>query len=222
KLEQHFSFATHKSSVDRYLNFKNKKLHVDLMPDSNRMKEDQEQEMILQLNKQVIVTLLDSARNLARQGLAFRRNPESNFVQLVYRQRRNNQVFKDWFFKTKLEKYPNSYLSHQSQNEYIQLLGEAVESLVIDEINKSPFISIVADSIPDTSHREMYSIVIRFTKTYQVEERLLSVQELPSKVGEDKCLLLLKTLKRKEISTEKLVAQCYDNAPIMRDIYKGL
>ncbi|CAF1353507.1 unnamed protein product [Rotaria sp. Silwood1] len=225
KLEQHFSSATHKSSVDRYLNFKNKKLHVDLMLDSNRMKEDQEQEMILQLNKQVIVTLLDSARYLARQGLAFRRNPESegcNFVQLVYLQRRNNQVFNDWFFKTKLEKYQNSYLSHQSQDEYVQLLGEAVESLVIEEINKSPFISIMADSTPDTSHREMYSIVIRFTKNYQVEERLLSVQELPSKVGEEICLLLLKTLQRKGISTEKLVAQCYDNAPNMGGSYKGV
>ncbi|CAF1455551.1 unnamed protein product, partial [Rotaria sordida] len=225
KLEQHFSSATHKSSVDRYLNFKNKKLHVDLMLDSNRMKEDQEQEMILQLNKQVIVTLLDSARYLARQGLAFQRNPESegcNFVQLVYLQRRNNQVFNDWFFKTKLEKYQNSYLSHQSQDKYVQLLGEAVESLVIEEIIKSPFISIMADSTPDTSHREMYSIVIRFTKNYQVEERLLSVQELPSKVGEEICLLLLKTLPRKGISTEKLVAQCYDNAPNMGGSYKGV
>ncbi|CAF4740900.1 unnamed protein product, partial [Rotaria sp. Silwood2] len=224
KLEQHFSSASHKSSADRYLNFKNKKLHVDLMLDSNRMKEDQEQEMILQLNKQVIATLLDSARYLARQGLAFRRNPEceGNFVQLVYLQRRNNQVFNDWFLKMKLEKYQVSYLSHQSQNEYIQLLGEAVESLVIEEINKSPFISIMADSTPDTSHREMYSIVIRFTKNYQIEERLLSVQELPSKVGQYICLLLLKILQRKGISTEKLVAQCYDNAPNMGGVHKGV
>jgi hypothetical protein len=76
-LEQHFLSVAHKASLDRYLNFKNKKLNIDLMLDSNRMKENQEQDMIIQLNKQVIVTLLDSARYLARQGLAFRRNPET-------------------------------------------------------------------------------------------------------------------------------------------------
>jgi hypothetical protein len=113
-------------------------------------------------------------------------------------------------------------LSHQSQNEYIQLLGETVERLVIDEINKSPFMSIMTDSTPDASHREMYSIVIRFTKNYQVEERLLSLKELPSKVGEEICMLLLKTLRQKGISTEKLVAQCYDNAPNMKGVYKGV
>jgi hypothetical protein len=76
-LEQHFSSTAHKASLDRYFNFKNKKLNIDLILDSNRMRENQEQDMILQLNKQVVVALLDSARYLVRQGLAFRRNPEN-------------------------------------------------------------------------------------------------------------------------------------------------
>ncbi|CAF0871099.1 unnamed protein product [Rotaria sp. Silwood1] len=44
------------------------------MLEGNQRKEKQEQEMILQLNKQVIIILLDSARYLVRQGLAFRRD----------------------------------------------------------------------------------------------------------------------------------------------------
>jgi hypothetical protein len=35
-------------------------------------------------------------------------------------------------------------------------------------------------------------------------------------------LLLIKTLQRKGIPTEKLVAECYDNAPNMAGIYKGV
>ena len=104
-------------------------------------------------------------------------------------------------------------MSHQSQNKYVHLLGETIERLVIDEINQSSFISIMADSTPDTSRREVYSIIIRFTKNYEAQERLLSIKELPSKVGEDISMLLLKTLQQKGISTEKLVAQCSDNAP---------
>ena len=47
------------------------------MLNSNRLKENQEREFILQLNKQAVVTLLDTARYLARQDLAFRREPAS-------------------------------------------------------------------------------------------------------------------------------------------------
>ena len=104
-------------------------------------------------------------------------------------------------------------MSNRSQDEYIQLLGQAVEDLIMDEINKSPFISIMTDSTPDTSHREMYSIVIRYTKHYQIEERLLSLQELPSKVGEGICLLLVKILEKKGISSEKIIDQCMTMLP---------
>jgi len=52
------------------------------MLDNNRRKENQEQEKILQSNKEVIHTLLDSARFLAAQGLAFRREPEHEGLYL--------------------------------------------------------------------------------------------------------------------------------------------
>ncbi|CAF1361673.1 unnamed protein product, partial [Rotaria sp. Silwood1] len=180
KLDTHFSSVTHRSSVERYLNYKTKKVNIDLMLDSSRRKANQEQESILQLNKQVIVTLLDSARYLV------------------------------------------SYMSKRSQDEYIQLLGAAIEHQIVNEINQSPFISILIDSTPDLSHREMYSIIIRYIYNYQVKERLLSLQELASKVGEDICQLLLDTLGRKGKLTDKIVGQCYDNSPNMSGVNKGV
>ncbi|CAF4254196.1 unnamed protein product [Rotaria magnacalcarata] len=133
KLESHFSSIAHRSSIQHYSNFKTKKVNIDLMLDSNRRKANQEQQSILQLNKKVIVTLLDVARYLIKQGLAFRREPEA-----------------------------------------------------------------------------------------EVKERLLSLQELASKVGEDICRLLFDTLSRKGISTDKIIGQCYDNAPNMSGIHKGV
>ena len=44
---------------------------------SNRRVADQEEEAIVELNKKVVVSLLDAAMYLARQGLAFRREPEN-------------------------------------------------------------------------------------------------------------------------------------------------
>ncbi|CAF1350586.1 unnamed protein product, partial [Rotaria magnacalcarata] len=55
-----------------------------------------------------------------------------------------------------------------------------------------------------------------------LKERLLSLQELASKVGEDICRLLFDTLSRKGISTDKIIGQCYDNAPNMSGIHKGV
>ncbi|CAF5029829.1 unnamed protein product, partial [Rotaria sp. Silwood1] len=183
------------------------------MLDSSRRKANQEQESILQLNKQVIVTLLDSARYLIKQG---------NFIQLVNLLRRSNITLNDWFSQVKLQKYQVSYMSKRSQDEYIQLLGAAIEHQIVNEINQSSFISILIDSTPDLSHREMYSIVIRYTYNYQVKERLLSLQKLASKVGEDICQLLLDTLGRKGMSTDKIVGQCYDNSPNMSGVNKGV
>ena len=143
-------------------------------------------------------------------------NLSGNFAQLIQLQRRNNRILDEWFKKVKLDKYQArlfflltkylkfvlfiqvSYLSYRSQEEYILLLGAEVESLVTDEINDSSFTPIMTDSTPDKTHREMCSIVVRYIKNYEVKERLLTLQELPSKLGEEICQLLLKTLKKKE------------------------
>ncbi|CAF1243809.1 unnamed protein product [Rotaria sordida] len=66
-----------------------------------------------------------------------------------------------------------SYLSKRSQDEYVQLLDVTIERLIVNEINQSPFISIMIDSTPDLSY------------------------QLPSKIGEDISQLLLDTLHRK-------------------------
>ena len=47
------------------------------MLDSNCRKANQEQQSILQLNKQVIITLFNAARYLIKQDLDFRREPET-------------------------------------------------------------------------------------------------------------------------------------------------
>ncbi|CAF1251081.1 unnamed protein product [Rotaria sordida] len=121
-----------------------------------------------------------------------------NFVQLVNLLRRSNNTLNDWFLQTKLEKCQVSYLSKRSQDEYVQLLGGTIEHQIVNEINQSPFISIMIDSTPDLSH------------------------QLPSKIGEGISQLLLDTLRRKCISTDKIIGQCYDNAPNMSGVNKGV
>ena len=52
------------------------------MLDTNRRKAEREQQSILQVNKQLIITLLDAVRYLTKQGLAFGREPKSQGINM--------------------------------------------------------------------------------------------------------------------------------------------
>jgi hypothetical protein len=113
-------------------------------------------------------------------------------------------------------------MSGRSQDEFIMILGQHVKSTIIRRVNEVPFFSIMTDSTPDNSHREIYSLVIRFVVNFQVEERVVTIKELPSKTGEKICQFVLDCLNECQISTDRLIAQCYDNAPNMAGCHKGV
>jgi hypothetical protein len=94
-------------------------------------------------------------------------------------------------------------------------LGTAVHKSILKDINDAPFISITTDSTMDASHKEIYTIIVRFVTNSNVQERIISAGELSSKVGQDICEHILEQLKKCGISTDKIIAQSYDNAPNM-------
>ncbi len=102
------------------------------------------------------------------------------------------------------------------------MLGTAVHKSILKDINDAPFISITTDSTMDASHKEIYSIIVRFVKNFNVQERIISVSELSSKVGQDICDHILDQLKKCGISTDKIIAQSYDNASNMSGKHLGV
>ncbi len=82
-------------------------------------------------------------------------------------------------------------------------------------LNEVPFISISVDSTPDVSNKEMHSVIVRYCRNFQVEERLLAFEELSSKVGEKIVELIMLIFKKYGASTTKIIAQTYDGAPNM-------
>ncbi|CAF1028005.1 unnamed protein product, partial [Rotaria magnacalcarata] len=67
----------------------------------------------------------------------------------------------------------------------------------------------------DNSHKEIYTIIVRFVKNFIAQERIISASELNSKTGVDICEHILDHLKRCGISTDKIIAQSYDNTSNM-------
>jgi len=52
-------------------------------------------------------------------------------------------------------------MSPQSQNELIPLVADEIRKSVFQEIQASGFYSVMADSTPDISHKDILSVVIR-------------------------------------------------------------
>ncbi|CAF3754160.1 unnamed protein product [Rotaria sordida] len=128
---------------------------------------------------------------------------EENFVAAVNITRRRDPVLERRFKDCSLPPYHSNYFHHNSQNEFIVLLGSVVLKSIIGDINDALFVSIMTNLTMDASHKEIYTIVVRFVKNFIVQEQIINVAELNSKVGQDICEHILEQLKKFGISTEK-------------------
>ena len=151
KLAQHFCSASHKAALQQLAHFANNMAHVDVMLDKQlRAAKIQEEENNLR-NQEVIKILLDIARTLARQQIAFRGHDESdgNFVEIVNLVARHNTQLKTWLSDKNLKPYAVKYLSPHSQNEFVSLLAEDVKARIVADLESAKMYSVMADTSPD-------------------------------------------------------------------------
>ncbi|CAG9830216.1 unnamed protein product [Diabrotica balteata] len=114
-------------------------------------------------------------------------------------------------------------MSGESQNEMISLIGSEVRSLIIEEIKECLFFSIMADTTPDLSHKDILSLVIRYADNKgNIHERLIKTVEFCHKSGLGMAELLIKCLSELEIDSSKLAFQSYDFASNMSGRFNGV
>ena len=139
--------------------------------------------------------LFDVVKVLTRNGLAVNgcesssNHSDGNFCEIVYLLSRHNPVMKmkSWLENSSSRKYQTTYMSPQSQNELIKLLGEEIRAIVSDKVNQSGCCSVMADTTLDVSHSDELSVAVRFvdSEILEPEERLVRVSELTNdKTGE--------------------------------------
>lgn len=161
----HFSSKSHNSALIDFRNFLTSSNHIDCILNKVNRQQAIEVEHKIHFHKEVITILLDITRTLARQGLAFRgdMNEENgNFNQLVLLISRHNPTMKRWLDDKKFRKHNVTYLRHDSQNEFIDLLADETKNTIIEEVKKSDFFSLMADTTPDVSHQDQLSICLRY------------------------------------------------------------
>jgi hypothetical protein len=75
-------------------------------------------------------------------------------------------------------------MSKDSQNEFIELLGDYVQQENLSDIRKASYYSIMADSSMDSNRQDMLSVFIRFVNEQgEPEERFVSIKQLHVKTG---------------------------------------
>lgn len=228
KLSAHFSSNCHKAALESYCSFLHKKNYIETKLDKKKRQIQLEEEKHLNYNKKIVEILFDLTNTMARQGIAFRGNIEnesenhSNFFQFVSLIARHNSLLYKWLKDRNLRPYKVTYLSPQSQNEFLSIIANQVREQIVKEIQSCDFFTIMGDTTPDLSHKDILSVVIRICDEFgNPKEYLLEVRESLDKTGLGIAKNLVEILQTNQINTKALSFQSYDFASCMSGEFKG-
>ncbi|CAB4026294.1 zinc finger MYM-type 1-like [Paramuricea clavata] len=197
KLAEHFGSKSHKVALADFYAFSQESLNVDLLLDKDKRSNAIQAEKDKLTNKDAVFILFDVARTLARQGKAFRgrstnsthkRDEEDgNFHQIVQLLSRHCPKLNRWLNEIRLRPYHVTYMSHDSQNEMIDILAQNIRSKMKEEVSDSKMFSLMAHTTPDTSNKDRLAVAVRYVKedspSFAVKERLIEVKETTDKTG---------------------------------------
>ena len=225
KLSMHFSSESHSEALSAYLRFCDPSCHIDALLDkATRNARIQEAKDHVE-NKEVIKVLLDIAKTLARQDIAFRGDKgeeHGNFRQLVALVARHCPLLERWISSRRSRPHHVTYMAPESQNDMIQLLAEDVRRRIIEEIKEASMFGVSADTTPDLSKRDQMAIVCRYVNADGApKERLLSMKSTTSKKGDDTADEIIATLNGHTVNTTELCFQSYDFTNSMSGRFNG-
>ena len=138
------------------------------MINKDRRKALIQEEETHQRNRKVVEILFDVTKVLGRQGLSFRghsRDEDGNFRQIVLLLSRHCMEMKQWLQDKHLCPYHVTYLSAQSQNEFIDIIGKEVQYQIISEIKEAGIYAIMADTTPNVSHKDRLALACRYVSS---------------------------------------------------------
>lgn len=225
KLLAHFTSDSHKAAVMDFIRFTKTDSHVDILLDQERRASLLAEEKLRQQNNEVVTILLDVCRTLARQGLVFRGDDddtEGNFQQITRLVSRHNPALKHWLESKDMRPFRATYMSGKSQNEFIQLLADAVRDSTAAEVSDAGIYCVMADTTPDVSNKDQLAVAVHYLdKDGTPAERLVQVKEVTDKTGEGLAQEILSSIAESKIDKDMLRFQTYDSASNMLGRYNG-
>ena len=171
-------------------------------------------------NREVVEILIDVVLVLTRNGLALRRSESSdnygdgNFCEIIHLIARHNPAMKSRL-ENRNNKYRTTYMSPQSQNEFVTLLGEEIQETISKKVKRSGYCSVMAGTTPDVSHMDELSVAVRFVDpdSLKPDERLVCIKET--------CDDIVHCLKSADIPLSAVQFQTYGSTSRMSGFHNG-
>ena len=178
-------------------------------------------EMEHKRNREVFMEIICTIRGLARSGSALRGHGDEHvsgrLMTLLDERSATSPEINAWINKR------NNFLSHDCQDEIIQIMASMVLREVLEEARRSLFYGVIADGTTDLSTKEQFSICVRYaTQELVVKEAFLGLYEVPGSTAAQLYEALKDALVRTMYGTEKLRGHCFDGASNMSGRVSGV
>ena len=112
-----------------------------------------------------------------------------------------------------------SYLSSVICDEVIELLACKVRKIIIDDVKRAKYYSIIVDSTPDVSHTDQLSFVLRYVEENgNPVERFLLFLPHPGHKSENLPNAVMSVLSQNSIDIADCRGQSYDNTSNMSGV----
>lgn len=206
--------CAHQESVMKVLHLQ-KGVSVVAKLDTEKLKQQSEA-------RSALVKIVEVILVLARQGQAVRghTDTDSNFIQILGLLRKDNQILDKWLNREGKQKW----LSHDIQNELLQLMAHTVLRKIIANVSQSKFFGIIADEATDCAGKQQLSICIRWVGTdHVVHEDFIGLYEVSTSANsQNLAKMILDVLLRVGLDVHRLRGQCYDGASVMSGNVSGV
>jgi hypothetical protein len=232
KLYEHEQSKDHLSCLEKWKTLSSG-LHLQTTIDSVHISQMEKEKKRF---RDILHRILDVILFLSRQNLSFRGHREDassanrgNFLELVELLSHYDAVLKEHlvrFQQSKDNRMMSSYMSPQTQNEFISLLANHVNKKLVSDIKEARYFGILFDSTPDVSHSDQMSTVIRYVHiisgTVEVRESFLGFFCLKGKTAVALTGDILGKLESEGLDIQLCRGQGYDNAASMAGIHGGV
>lgn len=134
----------------------------------------------------------------------------------------------DPFLHEHIKKYGNagkgipSYLSATICEEFVEIMGTKVLSVIISEIQKAKYYAISVDSTPDVTHIDQLTFIVRYVIDAVPKERFLQFIPIHGHNAEHLTEVVTHFLETNNIDILNCRGQSYDNAANMSGRCSGL
>jgi hypothetical protein len=169
-----------------------------------------------------------SQRNLTFRGTSDKLDDQNNgnFLGIIQLLAQFDPVLCEYIRRIGSSEINDHYLGKNMQNEFIQLLSNAVVDKVTDIVNSAKYYAVILDCTPDVSHLEQLTVILRCVRivgtSVDVTEHFVGfvVAEKSTELGLSE--MLLRKLKALKLCVFNCRGQGYDNGANMRGQNKGV